>query len=87
MIYERYTQERMAQVSSLSAQVLAGIDPKQAAQMLNKFINAIFPEVEQRKEATTKDMIKELQAFSQKDIILVQGANGLSLSIQDKKKG
>lgn len=76
----------MAQVTSLAAQLFSDIDKKKAVEFFNKYMDVMFPEVE-RKEVDAKAMMKELQAFSSKEVKLVPTKGGFSLKIDDKKKG
>lgn len=86
MLYQKFTDERMSEVTHLAAQVFANIDGQKAAEFLNKFMNAIFPEMPVVSgEVSAKQMLSELVEFSKKDIMLVQGKGGLTLEMAEKK--
>ena len=87
VMYQKFTDERMATVTHLAAQVFAPNDGKKAADFLHRYMEAIFPEVELKStEITDKEMFNELMAFTKKDIVLVQGQSGLELKINEKKE-
>lgn len=87
VLYEKYFQERMAEVNSLAAQVVAHADPPKASELVNKFMDYMFPEIESvgsSKEKSLADKIKQLNEFSANDIMLEVGAGGLKLNMEKK---
>lgn len=78
----------MAEVNSLAAQVVAHADPPKASELVNKFMDYLFPEVESigiSKDKSLADKIKQLNEFSANDIMLEVGEAGLKLNMEAKK--
>jgi hypothetical protein len=86
VLYEKYNQERMAEVNKLAAIVLAGKDIAKAGEFLTKYMDCIFPEAKQTKELTLEQKVKQLNDFSNQEVALVHGAHGLELSLSKKEK-
>lgn len=87
MLYEKYNQERMAEVNKLAAIVLSGKDVNKASEFVTKFMDCIFPEAKQSKELTLDQKVKQLDDFSSHEVALIHGAQGLKLSLKKKEKG
>lgn len=88
VMYEAYTQERMATVHQTAAIVFSSVDPKKAAELLGEYMNAVFPEVGLSKEKTTEAKIKELEEFSKHEVKLVPIPGleeGFSLQVNPKE--
>lgn len=87
VLFEKFSQERMAEVMGLTAQVMANVDPKQAGSFLTKFVDALFPEIATNKEKTIGDKMKELKEFSAKKVSLtpIPGVDGFTLHMEDPK--
>lgn len=78
----------MAEVNSLAAQVVAHADPPKASELVNKFMDYLFPEVSggpTKKDASMADKIRQLNEFSAKDVMLEVSGGSLKLSIEEKK--
>lgn len=86
VLYEKYTQDRMGQIYATAATVFASQDPKKAGEFLTRCMDALFPEVAKGKEHDVASKMKELQAFNEKNIMLVPGKGGYALKIEDKEK-
>jgi hypothetical protein len=78
--------DRMAGVYGVAAAVFASQDPKKAGEFLTKYMGALFPEIESGKEHDVASKLAELKAFSQKTVMLVPGARGFALQIEEGKK-
>lgn len=85
VLFEKYSQERMAEVMGLTAQVMSNVDPKQAGNFLTKFVDATFPEIATSKEKTIQDKMKDLKEFSSKKVSLtpIPGIDGFTLNVED----
>ncbi len=86
VLYEKFNQDRMNSVFQLAAQVMSEVDAKQAGDFLQKFMDGTFPEAARSKEDSLKSRMKELNEFATKEVSLVPGKGGLSLSVKDKEK-
>lgn len=85
---EKFNQERMATLHSLTAQMFAASDPKKAAEFLTLFMDDLFPETSGKKGATEEGKARELAEFSRKTLSLVPQAGNedwFKLNIEEKK--
>lgn len=87
VMYQAYTQERMADMNRVAATVFAATDPKKASEFLGRCMDELFPEIALHKDLSVEAKQRELDAFTKKKISLVPiaGSEGLQLSISDKE--
>lgn len=85
VLYERYKEERMAEVFKLNAIAFASFDNKEKAQeSIMQFIEHIFPEYAGSRARSLEDRMSELNEFTQKRVSLsVHGDDHASLNIED----
>jgi len=89
VMYEAFTQERMAGVHQTAAIVFASIDPKKSSEFMSQYLDSLFPEADLTKGKSTDDKIRQLEEFSKNEVKLVPipgMSEGFSLQVNPREK-